>query len=173
MKFLEVARQRPTRIPTPHRCYIKNQFWVVKAYVVGASGWVMWTWMVEIDRVAIRDKRPRIDRIVINEVQYQLKVNRCRNEEVIVKGNFEWMWPMWAGPWIERVVIRDQNFGRAWSMWAGRPRLSSIVEVDRIVIRDVQYQFEVNRCRNEELNFQGSSANSDERTDGQTAEITT
>ncbi|KAH3700588.1 hypothetical protein DPMN_075567 [Dreissena polymorpha] len=24
-----------------------------------------------------------------------------------------------------------------------------IVEIDRIVIRDVQYQFEVNRCRNE------------------------
>ena len=27
-----------------------------------------------------------------------------------------------------------------------------IVEIDRIVIRDVQYQFEVNRCRNEEVN---------------------
>ena len=26
------------------------------------------------------------------------------------------------------------------------------VEIDRIVIRDVQYQFEVNRCRNEEVN---------------------
>ncbi|KAH3871073.1 hypothetical protein DPMN_034267 [Dreissena polymorpha] len=31
-----------------------------------------------------------------------------------------------------------------------------IVEIYRIVIRDVQYQLEVNRCRNEE--FQGSSA---------------
>ncbi|KAH3835519.1 hypothetical protein DPMN_108872 [Dreissena polymorpha] len=40
-----------------------------------------------------------------------------------------------------------QNFGWAWSMWAGRPR------IDRIVIRDVQYHFEVNRCRNEEVNF--------------------
>ncbi|KAH3851705.1 hypothetical protein DPMN_094189, partial [Dreissena polymorpha] len=59
-----------------------------------------------------------------------------------------------------------------------------ITEIDRIVIRDVQYQLEVNRCRNEEVNFQGSSAYSvggdsgqdgqtDGRTDGQTAEITT
>ncbi|KAH3867790.1 hypothetical protein DPMN_030927 [Dreissena polymorpha] len=46
-----------------------------------------------------------------------------------------------------------------------------IVEIDRIVIKDVQYQFEVNRCRNEE--FQGSMARTDRRTDGQTAEITT
>ncbi|KAH3894721.1 hypothetical protein DPMN_018878 [Dreissena polymorpha] len=48
-----------------------------------------------------------------------------------------------------------------------------IVEIDGIFIRDVQYQFEVNRCGNEEVNFQGSSANSvggecgqDGRTDG-------
>ncbi|KAH3812364.1 hypothetical protein DPMN_140794 [Dreissena polymorpha] len=55
-----------------------------------------------------------------------------------------------------------QNFGWAWSMWAGRPR------IDRIVISDVQYQFEVNRCRNVEVNFQGSSAyrRTDGRTDG-------
>ncbi|KAH3704164.1 hypothetical protein DPMN_079220 [Dreissena polymorpha] len=93
-----------------------------------------------------------IYRIVIREVQYQLEVNRCRNEESIVKGSFGWAWPMWAG----------------------RPR------IDRIVIREVQYQFEDNRCRNEEIIFQGSSANSvggdsgqDERTDGRTAEITT
>ncbi|KAH3791632.1 hypothetical protein DPMN_145120 [Dreissena polymorpha] len=93
-----------------------------------------------------------IDRIVIREVQYQLEVNRCRNEEIIVKGIFGWAWPMWAG----------------------RPR------IDRIVIREAQYQFEVNRCGNEEVNlpclkFQNSSANSvggadgqDGRTDGQT-----
>ncbi|KAH3782450.1 hypothetical protein DPMN_160365 [Dreissena polymorpha] len=46
-----------------------------------------------------------------------------------------------------------------------------IVEIDRVVIRDVQYQFEVNRCRNEEVHFQGSSANSvggDSGQDGQT-----
>ncbi|KAH3785567.1 hypothetical protein DPMN_163658 [Dreissena polymorpha] len=40
-----------------------------------------------------------------------------------------------------------------------------IDEIDCIVIRDVQYQFEVIRCRNEEVNFPGSSANS---TDGRT-----
>ncbi|KAH3734121.1 hypothetical protein DPMN_040561 [Dreissena polymorpha] len=86
-----------------------------------------------------------IDRIVIREVQYQLEVNRCRNKEVIVKGNFGWV----------------------WSMWAGLPR------IDRI--REVQYQFEVNLCINEEVNFQGSGANSvggdsgqDGRRDGQT-----
>jgi len=27
-----------------------------------------------------------------------------------------------------------------------------MVEIDRIVIREVQYQFEVNRCRNKEVN---------------------
>ncbi|KAH3787066.1 hypothetical protein DPMN_165185 [Dreissena polymorpha] len=70
-----------------------------------------------------------IDRFVIRNVQYQFEVNRCRNEEIIVKGSFGW----------------------AWSMWAGRPR------IDRFVIRNVQYQFVVNRCRNEEINFQGSS----------------
>ncbi|KAH3814455.1 hypothetical protein DPMN_142956 [Dreissena polymorpha] len=47
-----------------------------------------------------------------------------------------------------------------------------IVEIDRIV-RDVQYQFEVHRCKKEKGNLQGCSANSDGRTDGQTAEITT
>ncbi|KAH3754115.1 hypothetical protein DPMN_188776 [Dreissena polymorpha] len=51
-----------------------------------------------------------------------------------------------------------------------------VVEIDRIVIRDNQYQLEVNRCRNEEFNFQGSSAYSvggDSGQDGRTAEITT
>ncbi|KAH3793666.1 hypothetical protein DPMN_147183 [Dreissena polymorpha] len=88
-----------------------------------------------------------IDRIVIREVQYQFEVNRCRNEEIIVKGNFGW----------------------AWLCGRGAPGLvmgPCIVEIDRIVIREAQYQFEVNRCRNEEVNFQGSSAN--RRTDGQT-----
>ncbi|KAH3719400.1 hypothetical protein DPMN_062232 [Dreissena polymorpha] len=70
-----------------------------------------------------RAPQVEIDRIFIREVQYQLKVNWCRNEEIIVKGNFGWAWPMWEGcPWI-----------------------------DRIVIREVQYQFEVNRCRNKEI----------------------
>ncbi|KAH3818249.1 hypothetical protein DPMN_119850 [Dreissena polymorpha] len=121
-----MARQRPTRIPTPH-----------------GPGLVMGTCIVEIDRIVIREikneeiivkgyfglvwsmwaGRPRIDCIVIREVQYQFEVNQCRNEEIIVKGNFEWAWPMWPG----------------------RPR------IDRIVIREAQ---------NEEVNFQGSSANS-------------
>ncbi|KAH3698948.1 hypothetical protein DPMN_073894 [Dreissena polymorpha] len=109
-----------------------------------------------------------IDRIVKREVKYQLEVNRCRNEEVIVKGNYGWVWPMWAGrPRIDRIVIREVqyqlevywcrneefivkgNFGWVWHMWAGRPR------IDRIVIREVQYQFEVNRCSIEEIIVKG------------------
>ncbi|KAH3876110.1 hypothetical protein DPMN_039391 [Dreissena polymorpha] len=61
----------------------------------------------------------KIDRIVIREVQYQLEVNRCRNEEIIVKGNFGW----------------------AWLMWAGRPRFGNGA------LQKVQYQFETDRHR--------------------------
>ncbi|KAH3740128.1 hypothetical protein DPMN_046823 [Dreissena polymorpha] len=126
--------------------------------------------------------RQRPTRLVMGTCIYQLEMNRCRNEEVIVKGNFGWVWPMWVGrPRIDRIVIREVqyqlevnrikgNFGWVWPMWAGRPRA------------DVQYQFEVNRCRHEE--FQCSSANSvggdsgqdgrtDRQTDIQTAEIIT
>ncbi|KAH3832682.1 hypothetical protein DPMN_105975 [Dreissena polymorpha] len=95
-----MARQRPTRIPTPH------------VFTQGAP-------QVEIDRIVIRD------------VHYQFEVNQCRNKEVMLKGNVWW----------------------AWLMWAGMPQ----VEIDRIVIRDVQYQFEVNRCRNEEVIVKGNS----------------
>ncbi|KAH3889678.1 hypothetical protein DPMN_013739 [Dreissena polymorpha] len=121
-----------------------------------------------------------IDRIVIREVQYQFEVNWCRNEEIIVNGNFGWAWPMWAGcPMIDRTVMREVQyqfevnrcrneeiivkgyFGWAWPMWPGRPR------IDHIDIREAQYKFEVNRCRNEEVNFQGSSANSVEGAGGQ------
>ncbi|KAH3805689.1 hypothetical protein DPMN_133996 [Dreissena polymorpha] len=125
--------------------------------VMGAPGLVMGPCIVEIDRIVIR------------EVQYQLEVNWCRNEEIIVKGNFGWAWPMWEGcprvgiVEINRIVIREVqyqfevnrcrneeiivkgNFGWACPMWAERPR------INRIVIRKVQYQFEVNRCRNEEI----------------------
>ncbi|KAH3868466.1 hypothetical protein DPMN_031615 [Dreissena polymorpha] len=106
--------------------------------------------------------------VEIDRIQFE--VHRCRKEEITVKGNFGWVWVM--GPCIveiDRIVIREVqyqfevkqcrnkeiivkgNFGWAWSMWAGRSR------IDRIVIRE----------------FQGSIANSDGRTDGQTAEITT
>ncbi|KAH3891484.1 hypothetical protein DPMN_015588 [Dreissena polymorpha] len=130
----------------------------------------------------------------VHKEQYQFEVNLCRNEEIIVKGNFGWAWPMWAGrPRIDRIVIKEVqykievnhcryeeiivkgNFGWVWPMWAGRPRVGNgpcIVEIDRIVIlREVQYQFEDNRCRNEEIIFQGSSAYSvggDRVQDGQT-----
>ncbi|KAH3797019.1 hypothetical protein DPMN_150595 [Dreissena polymorpha] len=129
-----MARQRPTRIPTPH------------VLPRGAPGLVMGPCIVEIDRIVLREVqyqlednrlkgnflwvwpmwagRPRNGNGAMHKVQYQLEVNRCGNEEVIVKGNFGWVWSMWAG--CHRIV--------------------------RIVIRDVQYQFQVNWCRNEEIN---------------------
>ncbi|KAH3711095.1 hypothetical protein DPMN_070595 [Dreissena polymorpha] len=99
-----------------------------------------------------------IDHIVIREVQYHFEANRCRNEEIIIKGNFGWAWSMWAGrPRNYRIVIREVqykfevkrcrneeiivkgHFWLVWSMFAGRTR------IDRIAIREVQYQLEVNR----------------------------
>ncbi|KAH3699183.1 hypothetical protein DPMN_074137 [Dreissena polymorpha] len=169
-----MARQRPTRIPTPYidrivirevqyqfevnRC--RNEEIIVKCNFGWA--WLMWA------------GRPRIACIVIREVQYQFEVNRCRNEEIIVKGNIlggrglcgRGAPGLVMGQYIveiNRIVIREvqyqfevnrcrngknmvnSNFGWVWLMWAGRPR------IDRIVIREVQYQFEVNRCRNEEI----------------------
>ncbi|KAH3769225.1 hypothetical protein DPMN_170474 [Dreissena polymorpha] len=100
------------------------------------------------------------DRIVIREVQYQLEVNRCRNKEIIVKDNFGWVWPiMGGGPYIveiDLIVIRDVqyqfegNFGWAWPMSAGRPR------VGNGAMHKVQYQFEVNLCRNEDIIVKGN-----------------
>ncbi|KAH3752750.1 hypothetical protein DPMN_187376 [Dreissena polymorpha] len=125
-----------------------------------------------------------IDCIVIKEVQYQFEVNRCRNEEIIVKDNFGRAWPMWAGcPRIDRIVIREVqyqfevnrcrneeiivkgNLGGRGLCGRVAPELvmgPCIVEIYRIVIRDAQYQFEVNQCRNEEVNEQVA------RTDGRT-----
>ncbi|KAH3835518.1 hypothetical protein DPMN_108871 [Dreissena polymorpha] len=70
------------------------------------------------------------------------------------------------------INVASRVFTNKW----GAPGLvmgPCIVEIDRIVIRDVQYQLQVNRCRNEEVNFQGSSAYSvggdsgqDKQTDG-------
>ncbi|KAH3821780.1 hypothetical protein DPMN_123548 [Dreissena polymorpha] len=138
---------------------------------------VMGPCIVEIDRIIIRETilggcgllwagRPRVGNGAMHKVQYRFEVNRCRNNEILVKGIFGWAWPMWAGcPWVEvqfqfevnrcrnEEIIVKCNFGWSWPMWQGRPR------IDRIVIREAQYGFEVNRCRNEEVNFQGSSAN--------------
>ncbi|KAH3751411.1 hypothetical protein DPMN_185967 [Dreissena polymorpha] len=79
-----------------------------------------------------------IDRIVIREVQYQFAVNRCRNEEIIVKGNFGWLWSMWAGhPRVGNKAMHIKgNFVWVWSMWVGRPR------VGNGAMHKVQYQFE-------------------------------
>ncbi|KAH3831618.1 hypothetical protein DPMN_104890 [Dreissena polymorpha] len=109
----------------------------------GAPGLVMGPCIVEIDRIVIRD------------VQYQLEVNRCKIEEVII-GNFGWVWPMWAGPpglvmgpciveidqfnrcRNEEIIVKI-NFEWAWSMLAGRPRVDN----------GTMHKF--NRCRNEEI----------------------
>ncbi|KAH3894405.1 hypothetical protein DPMN_018562 [Dreissena polymorpha] len=97
-----------------------------------------------------------IIRIAIREVQYQFEVNRCRNEEIIVKGNFGWAWSMWA-----------------WTMWAGHPR------VGNGAMHNVQYQFEDIRYNAHSYHvckFQGSSAYSvggESGQDGRKTEITT
>ncbi|KAH3850078.1 hypothetical protein DPMN_092484 [Dreissena polymorpha] len=58
-------------------------------------------------------------------------------------------------------------FWWVWPMWAGRPRVGN-----GAMHGEVQYQFEVNRCRNKEVNL--PLARTDGRTDGgRTAEITT
>ncbi|KAH3892153.1 hypothetical protein DPMN_016265 [Dreissena polymorpha] len=81
---------------TAQPCYIRS-------FMKGAPGLVMGPCIV--------------DRIVIREVQYQLEVNRCRNEEIIVKGNFGWAWPMWEGhPRIDRIVKRGTDRHRAQTM---------------------------------------------------------
>ncbi|KAH3894567.1 hypothetical protein DPMN_018725 [Dreissena polymorpha] len=94
-----------------------------------------------------------IDRIVVREVQYQFEENRCRKEEVIQKmlGTFfnareiASFREIASSSYCNSTVVKG-NFGWVWSMW-------------------VQYQFEVNRCRNEEVNFQGSNSGQDGRTD--------
>ncbi|KAH3779314.1 hypothetical protein DPMN_157116 [Dreissena polymorpha] len=97
------------------------------------------------------------DRIVIRIVQYQLEVNQCRNEEIIVKGNFVWVWPIWAGrPRIDRIVIREVQHQLEVNLqfWWGASGLvmgPCIVEIDQL-----QYQFEVNQCRNEEIIVKGN-----------------
>ncbi|KAH3866708.1 hypothetical protein DPMN_029807 [Dreissena polymorpha] len=90
---------------------------------------------------------------------------------------------------IDLIVIREVHnqfeaiwdgcgqCGRTWMVEIDRLVMGPcILDIDCIVIRDVQYHFEVNRYRNEEVNFQGFSANSvgeDSGQDGHTAEITT
>ncbi|KAH3787515.1 hypothetical protein DPMN_165639 [Dreissena polymorpha] len=136
-----MARQRPTRAP-----HVEIDRIVIRETILGACG-LLWA------------GRPRVGKGAIHNVQYQFEVNRCRNEEIIVKGNFGWAWPMWAGrPRIEvqyqfevnrcrnEDIIVKGNFAWAWPMWVwtimgGAPQ----VEIYRIVIREVQYQLEVNR----------------------------
>ncbi|KAH3866632.1 hypothetical protein DPMN_029730 [Dreissena polymorpha] len=105
------------------------------------------------------------------------QVNRWRNEEIIVKCNFGWVWSMWVGrPRIDRIVKREVqyhlevnrcrnkeiivkgNFG-CGLCGRGAPGLvmvPCIVEIDLIVIREVQDQLEVNRFRNEEVIVKGN-----------------
>ncbi|KAH3770273.1 hypothetical protein DPMN_171557 [Dreissena polymorpha] len=92
-----------------------------------------------------------IDRIVIRIVQYKFEVNRCRNEEIIVKGNFVLVLSYENRCRNEEVIVKG-NFGWEWPMYVGCLWVGNGVmhiEIDRIVIREFQYQFEVNRCRNE------------------------
>ncbi|KAH3882687.1 hypothetical protein DPMN_006631 [Dreissena polymorpha] len=97
-----------------------------------------------------------IDRIVIREVQYRLEVNR----------HFGWAWPMWKRrPRVGKRAMHKVQYqfeailGGRDLCGRGAPGLvmgPCIVEINRIVIREVQYQFEVNRCRNEEVIVNGN-----------------
>ncbi|KAH3888837.1 hypothetical protein DPMN_012878 [Dreissena polymorpha] len=134
-----MARQRLTRIPTPH------------VSPRGAPWLVMGPCIVEIDRIVIR------------KVQYQLEVNRCRNEEIIVKDNLGGCGLLWAGrprAGFFRSILGIRHTGilgiSRRKKPAGLVKGPYIVEIDRIVIRDVQYQFEVNRCINEEIIVKGN-----------------
>ncbi|KAH3715553.1 hypothetical protein DPMN_058264 [Dreissena polymorpha] len=147
-----------------NRC--RNEEIIVK----GNFGWVWSMWA----------GRPRIDCIVIREVQYQFEVNRCRNEEIIVKAILGGC-GLVMGPCIVEIdpnVIREVQyqfevnpcrndkkiivngiFWWVWPMWAGAPGLGlgpCIVEIDPNVITKVQYQFEVNPCRNEKIIVNGN-----------------
>ncbi|KAH3742265.1 hypothetical protein DPMN_049002 [Dreissena polymorpha] len=169
-----MARQRPTRlvmgsgIVEIDSIVIREvQYQLEVNLLKGNFGWVWPMWA----------GHPRIDRIVIRIVQYQVEVNRCRNEEIIAKGNFVWVqWPIWAGcprvgNWAMHIVQYQLEVNRAAILVVWLVMGPCIVEIDRIVIREVQYQFEVNRCRNEEVYFQGSSAYSvggDKKCDRQT-----
>ncbi|KAH3866621.1 hypothetical protein DPMN_029719 [Dreissena polymorpha] len=137
-----------------------------KGSEVGAPGLVMGPCIVEIYYIVIR------------EVQYQFEVNRCRNKKNIVKYNFGWVWPLWAGrPRVvngamhkvqyqfevnrcrnEKIIVKG-NFGGCCLCGRGAPGLvmgPCIVEIDRIVIREVKYQLDVNRCRNEDIIVKGN-----------------
>jgi len=50
--------------------------------------------------------------------------------------------------WTPRAVIAKIIIGSQGVRLYGLVMGSCIVEIDRTVIREVQYQFEVNRCRN-------------------------
>ncbi|KAH3876169.1 hypothetical protein DPMN_000004 [Dreissena polymorpha] len=105
-----------------------------------------------------------IDCIVIREVQYQFEVNRCRNEDTIVKGNFGWADGNRAIHKVNRcrneeIIVEMTILGGCGLCGRGAPGLvmgPCIDEINCIVIREVQYQFEVNRCTNEEIIVKGN-----------------
>ncbi|KAH3884658.1 hypothetical protein DPMN_008644 [Dreissena polymorpha] len=146
---------------------VQYQLEVNRQFCVGAPGLVIGPYIVEIDRIVIR------------EVQYQLEVNRCRNEKVIVKGNFGWVWRLVMGPCIAEIdrivmhkfqyqfevnryrneeIIVKGNLGWVWSMWAGCP-----MGIDCIVIRQFQ---------DSSAYSVGGDGGQDGQTDRRTAEIT-
>ncbi|KAH3817962.1 hypothetical protein DPMN_119547 [Dreissena polymorpha] len=105
--------------------------------------------------------RQRQTRLVMGPCIIEIdQVNRCRNEEVIVKGKFGLVWPMWAGrPSEDRPIVIGEVqyqlelkafFGGCDLCGWGAPGLvmgPCIVKIDRIVIRE----------------FQGSCANRDKQ----------
>ncbi|KAH3861863.1 hypothetical protein DPMN_024816 [Dreissena polymorpha] len=179
-----MARQRPTRAPglVMGPCIVEIDRIVIRAVqyqlevnrLKGNFGWVWPMWAGRPGLVM------GLCIVEIDQFQYQFEVNRCINEEIIVKSNFGWVWSMWAGrPRIHRIIIRIVQYQLEVNRYRneeiivkaivcgcglfgrGAPGLvigPCIVEIDRIVIREVQYQLEVNRCRNEECGLCGWGA---------------
>ncbi|KAH3888934.1 hypothetical protein DPMN_012979 [Dreissena polymorpha] len=100
-----------------------------------------------------------IDRIVIRKVQYQFEVNRCRNEEIIVKLQF-WVGVAYVGGvpqvMIDRIVIREVQYQFEVNRCRNEENIAGHPRIDCIVIKEVQYQFKVNRCRDEEIIVKGN-----------------
>ncbi|KAH3748945.1 hypothetical protein DPMN_183434 [Dreissena polymorpha] len=106
---------------------------------------------------------PRIDRIVIREVQYQFRVNRCRNEEIVVKGN------LGGGvAYIRRIVIREVQYQFEDNRCRNEEIIfqgSSANSVGEQVVRTDRHNHNIPTFSPKSFKFQGSSANSNGRTD--------
>ncbi|KAH3841734.1 hypothetical protein DPMN_115209 [Dreissena polymorpha] len=99
-----MAWQRPTRVPTTHVCP-RGRPRIDRIVIrdiqseLSKSAWSMWAGAPQVE----------IDRIIIRDIQYQFEVNRCRNEEVIVKGNLGLAWSIYVQYQLEVNRCRNEE----------------------------------------------------------------